>query len=124
MVFSIYYKLVPGFCLFRLPEPGSPFPQIFQRTVVVMLHPPVTAFPLQEEKNDSCQAAGRDGEMVVQSQSPVVKEERSDDTLGDVVGQTHFAVWNDFSQQRLHTGTVIHEQDTGYKHQHESKIGK
>lgn len=67
----------------------------------VMLEPPTAECPLEEEQTDAHQCTGRDSEIVMQVESPMVEQHRADDTLHNVVGQTHATVWYDFLEQSL-----------------------
>ena len=78
----------------------------------MMLQPPCAEDELQGNASYTHCQAGCVSAVVEQSESPVVEQERSDDGLTKVVGETHLAVWRDLYHPVSGRSTVVEECDS------------
>lgn len=88
------------------------------------VHPPAAEEELHNEKKHTYQEAGRNAQLIVHSQSPIIEQHRTDDALRDIISQAHFAIRNNLHQQAMQVGTVESKDYARYQHQHKCKLGQ
>lgn len=80
--------------------------------------PPAAEKILKHEEAYPHQEAVSDAEMSMQTEPPVVIEERTHYTLGDIVGHAHAPVWYNPVEQRLTTCAVIKIKHSRHQYEH------
>lgn len=101
--FHLFCRVVYGILL----QPSSTLPRIFQRSVRMVAHPPAAKGELQQEENHTEEETGSDASVIVQGETSVVKDQRTDQALRDVVGETHLAVGREAHQSVVQALVVV-----------------
>lgn len=92
-------------------QPGRPFPQVLQRSMSMPLHPPATESKLDEEKKHTHQEAGSNTQLRVHGKPPIIENQRADDALGNIVGETHLAIRSNLHQPSVQVRPVESKND-------------
>lgn len=88
----------------------------------MVCHPPAAEAELKNKQQDSCQEAGCDAQIIVQSESPVIEQQGTEDTLSNVVGQTHASVRDNLCETPLQAGAIVGEKYSRHQQKHEGKL--
>ena len=82
------------------------------------LHPPAAESKLDEEKKHTYQEAGGNAQLRVHGKSPIIENQRADDALGNIVGETHLTIRGNLHQQPVQVRPVESKDDAGHQYQH------
>ena len=93
-------------------QPSRPFPQVLQRPMSMPLHPPAAENKLDEEEKHTYQEAGSNAQLRVHGKSPIIENQRADDALGDIVGETHLTIRSNLHQPPVQVRPVEGKDDT------------
>ena len=102
-IFHLFCRVVYGILL----QPSSTLPRIFQWSVRMVAHPPAAKGELQQEEDHTEEETGGDAPVIVQGEAPVVKDQRTDQALRDVVGETHLAIGREAHQSVVQALVVV-----------------
>lgn len=73
----------------------------------MVAHPPAAKGELQQEEDHTEEETGGDAPVIVQGEAPVVKDQRTDQALRDVVGETHLAIGREAHQSVVQALVVV-----------------
>ena len=73
----------------------------------MVVHPPAAKSELQQEEDHTEEETGGDAPVIVQEEASVVKDQRTDQALRDVVGETHLAVGREAHQSVVQALVVV-----------------
>lgn len=95
-----------------LTEPCSLIPYFLEWSALVMFHPPCAEQELDDDESDSHHEAGRMAAVLVQTITPTIEQHASEDRLGQVIRETHLAVWSYLDEPVLGRCIIIKERHT------------
>ena len=95
-----------------LSEPRGLIPDFLERPTFVMSGPPCAEKELDYDESDSHHETGRMAAVLVQTITPTIEQHASEDRLGQVIRETHLAVWSYLDEPVLGRCVIIKERHT------------
>ena len=95
-----------------LSEPRSLIPDFLERPTFVMSGPPCAEKELDYDESYSHHEAGCMATVLIEAITPTIEQHASEDRLGQVIRETHLAVWSYLDEPVLGRCVIIKERHT------------